>query len=405
MMKGTHAWVAVLIICLTCFTTIAASESGQLTNTSDPFANLSGITSGPTVNTSGTVMDTDTIQIVDSLGTTVTIHGTPQRIVSLAPSNTELLGSLDLMDRVVGVTMFCNYPEEALKKPSVGGFSTVNVEKVVAARPNLILAEPKNGQQTIDRLRKLGFPVIVLKSQDINEILNNIRIIGAATRTSDRANHVVIGLQQRLDMIANGTKCSGTSPTVAHIMSQNPIYVSGNNTYQNDIIRLAGGRNAFPSVEMWGTVTLEDLLLIDPDYILVNAGTGMVNETTGTNPVYEYFIHDKRTQHLKAVRENHFILVETNTLSRGGTRTIDATELIAHAIHPECFGKNTTALPQTTPPVQSPGYAAGIACAGLMLGVSLLRWCTYANNGEPQNGHPSLDMNQSYCLTSERSFL
>jgi len=374
MMKGTHAWVAVLVICLIWYAPVVSGEPGQSGNSnSGEFVNISGTDSGLVVNTSGIASGTDTIQVVDSLGTTVTIHGTPRRIVSLAPSNTELLGSLDLMDRVVGVTMFCNYPEEALAKPKIGGFSTVNVEKVVAVRPDLILAEPKNGQETIDRLRKLGFPVIVLKSRDISEIFTNLRLIGAATRTSDRADQVVAGLQQRLDVIANATQCSGTTPTVAHIMSQNPIYVSGNNTYQNDIIHLAGGRNAFPSVEMWGTVTLEDLLLLDPDYILVNAGTGMVNETTGTNPVYEYFTHDKRTQHLKAVRENHFILVETNTLSRGGTRTIDATELIAYAIHPECYGQNATALPQSTPPVKSPGYAAGVACAGLVLGISLLR--------------------------------
>lgn len=320
-----------------------------------------------------TVSGTDVIMVTDSQGTVVAINGTPSRIVSLAPSNTELLGSLGLMDRVVGVTEFCNYPSEASEKPTIGGFSTVNVEKVVAAHPDLVLAETKNGQQTIDRLRKLGLPVIVLKSRDINEILDNLRIIGAATRTSGNADIVIAGLRQRLSAVENATECSPTTPTVAHILSQNPIYVSGNNTYQNDIIQRAGGRNAFPLVNGWGTVTLEDLLLEDPDYILVNAGTGMVNESEGTNPVYDFFIHDSRTQRLKAVRENHFILVETNTLSRGGARTIDATELVARAIHADCFETNTPSPPATPTPVRSSGFTIGICCAGVMLGVSLAR--------------------------------
>jgi iron complex transport system substrate-binding protein len=101
-------------------------------------------------------------------------------------------------------------------------------------------------------------------------------------------------------------------------------------------------------------------MVSDPDYILVNAGTGMINATDNTDPVYQYFLTDPRLSQLKAVRENHIVLVDTDTISRGGPRIVDAIEQVARSIHPECYSQDTAtpAARQDTPQQQTPGFTA-----------------------------------------------
>jgi iron complex transport system substrate-binding protein len=313
------------------------------------------------------------IVLTDDKGEQVTITAPAERIISLAPSNTEILGSLMLMDRVVGVTDYCNYPPEASEKTKIGGFSSVNVEQVVALRPDLVLAAPTNGKETVARLRALGLTVIVVDPQDINGVFDSIRLVGEATGTTDRADILIRSLQKRQNAVQNATAKAPNRPKVAHVVWYDPIWVSGNNTYQDEVIRYAGGANAFSSVDSWGTVSLEDFLITDPDYILVNAGNGMTNATDNANPVYDYFLQDSRLSQLKAVRENHILLVDTDTISRGGPRIIDPVEQVAYAIHPECF-TNVTPVPAGTwekPQTQTPGFTALLAGCSYILYLSL----------------------------------
>ena len=307
------------------------------------------------------------VVITDDMGEKVTVSSPAKRIVSLAPSNTEILGALGLMDRVYGVTDYCNYPPEALEKLKVGGFSSVNVEKVVALKPDLILATPTNGKETVARLRALGLTVLVLNPDDIDEVFTSIHLVGTATNTTGRADKLTDSLQARLAAVQDTTACAADRPRVAHVVWFDPFWVSGNHTYQDEVIRYAGGSNAFAGTAGWGTVSLEDFIVNDPDYILVNAGTGMTNATDNANPVYEYFFTDTRLSQLKAVRENHIILVDTDTISRGGPRIIDAVEQVARAIHLECYTQGTPQPAATTEilPTRTPGFTglvAGCSC-------------------------------------------
>jgi len=307
-------------------------------------------------------------RIMDDEGTSVVISGIPERIVSLAPSNTEILGSLGLMDRVVADTDYCDYPGEAQTKPKIGGFSSVNVEKVVSFQPDLVLAAPTNGRETINHLRRLGLVVLVLDPKDIAGITSSIQKVGAATGTQDQADHVVTTMYQQETAVENMTKNSTGIPRVAHVVGYNPIYVSGNNTYQDEVIRLAGGINAFGNVDQWGSVSTEEFLQQDPDYILVNAGDGMIDQSGRANLLYDYFYNDTRLSHLKAVQHGQIILVDSDTISRGGPRIMDAVEEVARSIHPESLGGNLTG-PSTTgsPRLRSPGFAAVLTGVAFIL--------------------------------------
>jgi len=276
------------------------------------------------------------VTVTDDYGVRVAVSSQPQRIVSLSPSNTEILGALGLIDQVVGVTDYSNYPAEAATKTNVGGYTAINSEKVVALNPDLIIADSGNGNETIEYLRGLGLNVVVLNPTDIEGIFKDIVLVGKATGTEDKANSLVNSMSDRINSIKEKVATSSTKPTVSHVVSYDPIYVAGKNTYQDQVISVAGGKNAFSNIDGWGTINIENLINKDPDYVMINSGTGMTDEN-GSNPVYEYFKQNTQVQSLKAVKDNHLILVEADIISRGGPRIVDAIEMVAELIHPECF--------------------------------------------------------------------
>lgn len=276
------------------------------------------------------------VTVTDDYGVKVSVPSDPQKIVSLSPSNTEILGALDLIDKVVGVTDYSNYPAEAATKTNVGGYTAINSEKVVALNPDLVIADSGNGNETIDYLRGLGLNVVVLNPTDIEGVFKDIVLVGKATGTEDKANSLVNSMSDRVNSIKEKVASADTKPTVAHVVSYDPIYVAGKNTYQDQVISVAGGKNAFSSIDGWGTVNVEDLVNKDPDYVMINSGTGMSDEN-GSNPVYDYFEQNTQVQSLKAVKDDHLALVDADIISRGGPRIVDAIEMVAKLIHPECF--------------------------------------------------------------------
>lgn len=276
------------------------------------------------------------VTVTDDYGVKVLVPSNPQKIVSLSPSNTEILGALGLIDKVVGVTDYSNYPAEAATKTNVGGYTAINSEKVVALNPDLVIADSGNGNETIDYLRGLGLNVVVLNPTDIEGVFKDIVLVGKATGTEDKANSLVNSMSDRVNSIKEKVASANTKPTVAHVVSYDPIYVAGKNTYQDQVISVAGGKNAFSSIDGWGTVNVEDLVNKDPDYVMINSGTGMSDEN-GSNPVYDYFEQNTQVQSLKAVKDDHLALVDADIISRGGPRIVDAIEMVAKLIHPECF--------------------------------------------------------------------
>lgn len=308
------------------------------------------------------------VTVTDDYGAAVRIDSMPVRIVSLAPSNTEILFALGLGDRVVGVTDYCNYPEEATAKPKVGGYSTVNIERVVAARPDLVVASFGNTVEVVDHLRRLGLTVITLNPDSVKGTLHDIRLIGSATGTGAEAERLVASMEARIAAVKERAEKAAETPTVAHIVWYDPIWISGSETFQDEMIALSGGRNAFPDVEAWQIVTMERFITTDPDVIIVNSGTGMGEG--GTDLIYRYFIDEPRFKNLKAIKNNRVSIVDADIIDRGGPRLVDALEEVAAAVHPDLFEGGPA--PATAAP-QSPGFGAFAASAALAAGLILSR--------------------------------
>ncbi|MGC9435811.1 MAG: ABC transporter substrate-binding protein [Methanomicrobiales archaeon] len=279
--------------------------------------------------------ETRIVTVVDDMGREVTIHGCPERIVSLAPSNTELLFALGLGNRTVGVTDQSDYPEEALQIPSVGGYTTISIERVVARRPDLVLAARGNTLDVLERLESFDFPVLVIDPETIDDILDDIHLIGRATGTECLAEELSDDLASRIDAVTERVADRNETPTVAHVVWHDPIWVSGNHTFQDEVIRMAGGRNAFPDIDGWQIVSLEEFVSADPDYILVSSGTGMGE--AGCDAVYNYIFTEPRLARLDAVENHRVVLIDADTISRAGPRIVDALEEVAAAVNPDLF--------------------------------------------------------------------
>ncbi len=301
----------------------------------------------------------DPVTITDDYGYTVTIAEEPSRIISLAQANTEILFALGLNNSIIGVTEYCNYPEEATTKPIIGGYTTVNVERVITQDPDLIFAYYGNGEDLINHLRNLGYTVITLNSDSIDGTLHDIEIVGQATGKTTEAQELVDNMQGRIEDIKDKLKNVTTAPRTIHCMWTDPLCVSGDNTFQDEMIKIAGGTNAFSDVEGWGVVTLEKLLTTDPEIIIVDSGMGMGEG--GTDILKNYFEDGARLQTLSAVKNNQVFVINADIMDRGGPRIVDCIETLAKIEHPEIFG----AQDDSASSASSPGFSISITCAAV----------------------------------------
>jgi iron complex transport system substrate-binding protein len=308
------------------------------------------------------------VTVIDDYGHEVTMSHTPERIVSLAPSNTEILFALGLGDRIVGVTDYCNYPPEANTIEKVGGYSTPNVEKILATKPDLVVGAFGNTEEVYSYLTGLDLTVLALNPQSIEDVIEDIDLVGRATGTEERAAEITGNLQQRIDAITQKASNVPNRPTVVHVVWYDPLWVSGGDTFQDEMFEMAGGENAFPEIEGWSTVTMETFITRNPDVIIVNEGTGMGE--AGKNLIYEYIINEPRLRNLDAVKNGRVYIVNSDVIDRGGPRIVDALEVVASYIHPELFEAPPTATPAQGP--SSPGFGlialpALFAVSGLVI--------------------------------------
>lgn len=312
------------------------------------------------------IMPAAAITITDDDGTVITLNATPTRIVSLAPSNTEILAALGLLDHVVGVTDVCNYPPEMSRIPRIGGYSSISIEKVVASRPDLVVASDITPRETIHRLRQLGIPVMVVSPRNIGSMITDIRRLGILTGTGPEAHQLAANLSGRID-VATPRVSPLNSPTVAHVVWHDPLYVSGNNTLQNDVIVTAGGTNVFSDKNGWNTVSLEDFLLRNPDIIIVSGGNGW--DADSNDVILEAFMENPQYASLAAVKAEHVYSMNADITSRAGPRIVDATEQVAEIIRTVNEERNVLprAGPVPAPVKRTPGFPAFAAITGVLV--------------------------------------
>ena len=273
------------------------------------------------------------IALTDDAGRTVEIAGTPQRIISLAPSNTEILFALGLGDKVVGVTDFCNYPEEAKAIEQVGTYFEPNIEKIFSLSPDLVLAVADLPEDVIAKLEELGIPAPILNPADLEGILANIQLVGKATGAEKEAEALVSEMRGRIAAVTEKASEVEERPRVfCEIDATDPSkpWASGPGSFMDAMIRLSGGTNVAADAESpWPQLSAEEIIAKDPEIIiLADAKYGVTAESVGERPGWEV---------ITAVKEGAIFDIDDDLISRPGPRIVDGLEAVARIIHPELF--------------------------------------------------------------------
>ncbi|MBM3118662.1 MAG: cobalamin-binding protein [Chloroflexi bacterium] len=273
--------------------------------------------------------------IIDDLGRQITIYEIPpQKIVSLAPSNTEILFALGLGDKVVGVTEYCNYPQAAITKPKVGGFSTVDIEKVISLEPDLVLATKIHAKTAIPALEELGLTVVALAPGYLHNVLNSIILVGKTTGQNEQALELVNNLRARTEAVVDQTQTltPGQRPRVFYLTWHDPLMTAGIGTLSNDVISKAGGQNIAYDITGDKAIDLETVISRDPQVIIASVGMG-----TGEDLPWQYVKSEPRLKNTQALLNNRVYKIDGDLIHRPGPRIVEALEQTARFIHPELF--------------------------------------------------------------------
>ena len=265
----------------------------------------------------------------DSLGRKIELSDAPKRIISLAPSITEILYFIGLGDRLVGVTMFSYYPEEAKKKPKVGPYSEINIERVISLNPDLVIGTADgNNRGDVEMLEEAGIPVYIVNPRNIDQVLHSIEKIGEVCGVNIRTKRLASNLKQRVMAVKEKLKMA-ERPLVLLVINMKPIISVGRGTMHNDLIKLSGGRNMIESQKIpYPKINMEEIIKKRPDVIIISS---MERGGEFDKAKREWI----RWSTLPAVQKGDVYLIDSDLIDRASPRIIQGLEEMAKLIHPE----------------------------------------------------------------------
>lgn len=273
-----------------------------------------------------TPVQTPTQYVVDDLGRLVAINGTPQRIISLAPSNTEILFALDLGDEVVGVTMYCDYPTQALDKEKVGDYYGPDIEKIVVLQPDLILATDFHRFDLIPALEQQGFAVFAVAPQTLDDVLESIDRIGEITGKEAEASQLVNEMTSKIEAVEEQTREPEQKPRVFYMTWHDPMWTVGRNTWIDDLINIAGGVNIFSeNFEGGAMVQIEWVVLHNPEIVITSEWS------------YDWALNATELATTSASQTGRIHSFDDDLAQRPGPRLLQGLEWFAYLIHPDIF--------------------------------------------------------------------
>lgn len=278
------------------------------------------------------------LTVTDQWGKVITLEAEPQKIISLAPSNTEIVFALGLGDRLVGVTDYCDYPAAAKDKPKIGGFNTVDIERVVAIQPDLILGTSIHQDEGITQeLESLGLTVFTLYPRSLEEVMESITLIGKITGKENEASQLVDDMRSRIEAVTDITANLSEAERlrVFYVMWHEPLMTVGSDTLIHEMIGMAGGVSIAQGMGGdYPMISLEAVVQANPQVIIAGGGMG-----EGSDLPFQFALNDERLGDIDARINNRIYEVITDLVGRPGPRIVEGLELLAKMIHPELFGE------------------------------------------------------------------
>ena len=276
--------------------------------------------------------------VTDEAGRRITVPAEIERIVSLAPSLTEIVYSLGISEKLVGDTVYCDSPEAATEKPHVGSPLSPNMEAIVALRPDIVLVTAIDRRETVTVLERLGIAVYESDPHTVRQTLDSIATMSQLLGAGQAGAEILTRLQARLDAL-HARLADRPLVHVLFVVWEDPLQSVGPNTIIADALRWAGAESVVVSRGDWPHVSMEEVVRLQPEYIVltrshIRADSAQVAELA-KRPVWKS---------LRAVETGH-VVVLSQEVARPSPGLIDDIEALARVVHPEAFapdGKNAS---------------------------------------------------------------
>jgi iron complex transport system substrate-binding protein len=274
------------------------------------------------------------LTLTDALDNEVVIEEEPKTIVSLIPSNTEIVYELGLGEKVVGLSDYDNYPEETANVEKVGGME-FNVEKIVSLNPDIVLAHESSAlaaEAGLTQLKDAGITVFVVNDAvNFEEVYETINLIGQMTGTTEEAEALTADMKAKLDEIKEKAATVTEKKKVFVEVSPAPdIYTPGKNTFMDIMLQVINAENAAGDLDGWASIDQESIVERNPDVIITTYGyysedpVGQVTSREGWADV-------------TAVKNKQVVDVHSDLVTRPGPRLVEGVEELAKAVYPEVF--------------------------------------------------------------------
>ena len=274
------------------------------------------------------------LSVTDGLGREVTLSAVPQRIVSLAPSNTEILFAIGAGGQVVGRDQLSDFPEEAQAVTDIGStYGDLNTELIVSLDPDLVLAAEVNTPEQVQQLEDLGLTVYYLKNPlTLEEMYGNLEIVAELTGHEEEAAALIESLEARVAAVDEKIAPLSSRPGVFYELdATDPAkpFTAGKGTFIDLLIDRAGGFNIASDLDGYPQLSLEQVVAADPAFIILgDARYGVTAESIAQRPGWE---------NLSAVKNGQIFPFNDDLVSRPGPRLVDALEELAKLLRPELF--------------------------------------------------------------------
>ena len=268
---------------------------------------------------------------IDQMGRNVVVPKNPRRIISLAPNITEILFAINAGDRVVGVSEFSNYPDAALSLPKVGTYIKPNLERIIELSPDIVIATSDGEKEKeVKKLQTLGIGVYVINPTDFFGIIATVREIGTLVSSEVKAEEVALGMEKKINEVR--VKVSGLKKVkVLLTFSMEPIITMSSGTFQDDMIKLAGGTNIAANVRIrYPRFSVEEIIVRAPEVIVV----------TSMSPGDDLKKADElwsRFGTIPAVKTGRIYMINSDIVDRPAPRIVEGLYELARLLHPEAF--------------------------------------------------------------------
>lgn len=276
------------------------------------------------------------VTLKDATGEQVTIEEEPKKIVSLIPSNTEIAFAMDLGEKIVGVSDYDNYPKETAEIEKIGDLE-FNVEKIISLSPDLVLAHGStadSAKEGLQQLRDSGISVVVINdAANFKDVYSSIEMLGKATGANHNANVLIDEMKTKLRTIeekAAEIKQHEQKKVLVEVSGSPEIYVTGKNTFLDEMLQLINAKNAAADQEGWAKMEEESMIEENPDVIITTYGRYVEDVTSD-------ILNRNGWEAVTAIKEKQVVDVNEDLVTRSGPRLAEGVEELAKAVYPDVF--------------------------------------------------------------------